>query len=456
MTTHLGSIKVFSKTDNPNPNARIGFIVFYPFQYYVFKNVYENLHNEAEFIIDSGAFFPVRQSPDALNNIVGLLKKRGVYFRILHHDDYFNTKHLEAFFSQYTGLVSLWMRGCLRFECNIPRRKIHLTYGAGKDLITFGLWKSKFDLILAYGARDYQYFSLYSQSRIVGNPKFDDWFNGKFDTTLLTEINTRIDPQKKTVLYLPTHSDLCSIDDLADEIKKLAKNYNVIVKFHYYTPYEEPERVKRMQDPNTVCFNDDADLITLLSVSDVVLSDNSSVIFDAILADKPVIATDFALNKQSVVPGEYKLYRRGLAEELTYFGSIEQKVKKEGKIMALKSCEELPRVIHDALEDPRHYQQSRKELREELFAFRDGKSGERAASAISDLLVKKELPEKPLLWHLVENLGTSERLTVWLEERIRSSETTLIQKQILKVAFIFILRLELFLKRKIIVMTNKT
>jgi len=389
--------------DNPNPNAKIGFVLFYPFQFYVQKNVYKHLKEEAEFIVDLGAFFPVEQPEDLINDIISLLKKHNVYYRILYYDDYFYTSYLEDFFSQYEALVSLWVRGCVKLRCNINRKKVHLTYGAGKELITFSLFKRVFDLILAYGSYDHKHFSLYTQSEIVGNPKFDDWFNNEFDEELLNTLKNKLNQNKKTVLYLPTHSDLCSIDDLASQIKKITKDYNVIVKLHYYTPREEPERVKKLQHPNIILLKDDADLLTLLKMSDVVLSDNSSAIFDAILADKPLVVTDF-LSKEflDVEHKRIKQLRRGWAGALTYSGSIEQKIKKEGLVISFKKPKELDSAIEKALQDPIFYKEARKKLRDELFAFQDGGCGQRAAKAIKDLLLLKELPERPILYHALE------------------------------------------------------
>ena len=159
MRTDLESSRA-SYSDNSNPNAEIGFVVFYPFQFYVFKNVYKHLSNKSEFIVDLGAFFPVEQPGRLVESIIKLLRENGVYFRVFRYDDYFYPARGEKFFSKYAALVSLWKRGCLNFEFNQAKKKIHLTYGAGKDLITYGTWKRFFDLILAYGERDHKYFSI--------------------------------------------------------------------------------------------------------------------------------------------------------------------------------------------------------------------------------------------------------------------------------------------------------
>ena len=64
----------FSVPDNPNPQADIGFVVFYPFQFYVLKDIYKHLEGRSEFIIDLGAFFPVRQPESLLLATVGFLQ----------------------------------------------------------------------------------------------------------------------------------------------------------------------------------------------------------------------------------------------------------------------------------------------------------------------------------------------------------------------------------------------
>ncbi|MEK7118574.1 MAG: hypothetical protein AAB869_03080, partial [Patescibacteria group bacterium] len=92
---------------------------------------------------------------------------------------------------------------------------------------------------------------------------------------------------------------------------------------------------------------------------------------------------------------------------------------------------------------------------------------ERAAMAIKNFLAKKELPEKPLFWHLIENLGSTQRLTKLLEERIRETGTSgkakdalllkkFIEKQILKTIFFLLVWMEGFLKLKFFVFVRKT
>jgi len=390
--------------DNPNPNAKIGFVIMYPFQFNVFKNVYERLKDEAEFIIDGGRFFPNPPPPEIIENCIRTLQEQGVYFRVLYYEDYRRQKYLVDFFSNYKALVGLWRSGCLVIPQTDKARKVHMNYGAGKELTMFWSRHRDWDLYLCLGPRVYEIIKLFTWAEIVGYPKFDDWFNDTVDENAVSEIKKKLDPSKKTVLYLPTHGDLSSIDALAGELRKNTSLYNILVKPHYYTPLEEPDRIKKLQHNGIILFQDESDTLPFFKVADAVVSDNSSAIFDAILADKPVVVTDF-LSEEYLNDEHKKLksFRFRLPEgALTYSQSIEQRIKRDGSVVALKKAAEFKNAVEQALADGQQFQEARKKLREEIFAFNDGKCGERAACAIQKLISLERLPEKPILYHVFE------------------------------------------------------
>src|SRR3989344_4490915 len=412
--------------ENPNPNAKIGFVIYYPFQFYVYKNVYQHLKDEAEFIIDLGLFFPNRQTEDVLPAIEALLGKHGARYRVLRYEDYRYAAYLERYFSGYEMLVSVWWRGCILFPQNRPKKKVHITYGAGKELTTLNLGKREFDLILAYGEYDHAFYSLITKSVVIGNPKFDDWFNDSLDMHGISDVVRRLNPKKKTVLYLPTHSDLSSIDELAGSIREAGEKYNVITKLHYYTPREEPQRVEKLADPNIILLQDDADLLPLLKIADVVISDNSSAIFDAVLADKPIIVANLHSPEYlDTAHQKERMYRRGVGGALTFSGSIEQRIKRDGTVQTITVAKELlPTVervfVHDTAEA------KRKELAKKLFAHRDGSAGRRGAESIR-AFAKASIEEKPFLYHAIQHYTTNvlrrpKRSLAWLEEYLPIQE----------------------------------
>jgi hypothetical protein len=379
--------------------------------------------DNAEFLIDLGAFYPVKQPDELEEKLVTFLQEKNVYYRILYHSDYFFKEYLNMFFSKYSTLVGVWETGCNSLMCNQNKKQVNLTYGAGKELTQVRFTRRYNDLILAFGDRDQKLFSFFTESKIVGNPKFDDWFNNELDYESIKEIIPKISNNKKTILYLPTHSDLSSLGSLIDELKVISNLYNVIVKMHYFTIREEPEKMRDLSNEKIIILQDDCDLLPLLKVSDVVLSDNSSAIFDAILADKPLVVTDF-ISKKDLDTKHKKIfmYKRGKSSPLTYSGSIEQLVKRDGSLITIKKPNELSIAIEKALLDDISYKQKREKIKNELFSFNDGKCGFRAAEEIKNISIKKRKTEKPILFHAIESyvskMGYSSRLT----ERTKKAE----------------------------------
>lgn len=381
----------------------IAFIIHYPFQWYVYKNTYRELGERAEFIVDMGAFFPVEQPAGLLERVVALLEKNGARYRVLREDDYRDPEYLEFFFSPYKTLVSVWERGSMLLPCNDEKRKVNMTYGSGKELTMVRPSRGIHDVILAYGPRDHALFSYYTRSVIVGNPKFDDWFNGDIDTESIATITAALVPTKKTVLYLPTHGDLSSIGLLSVSLAKLTPTYNIVVKLHYFTVEEEKEHVSALRQAGVLLVTDDVDLLPLLSVADVVISDNSSAIFDAVLADKPVVVTDFLSDEYLDVSHKMlRELRRTQQGASTYSKSIEQLIKREGRVPTLTSPAHVPEVLAEALTDPEHFRQERKELRSELYSYTDGKCAQRAAAEILKVTDAPKSHERPILYHAIE------------------------------------------------------
>lgn len=381
--------------------AKIGFVIYYPFQFYVYKNVYEHLRDEAEFIVDLGLYFPTRQSDDVLPSIERLLQSHGARYRVLPFETYYARAAVEQFLSQYDTLVSVWNRGCVTHAHPMLHRLVLMPYGFGKDLTKFDLAKSVFDLHLAYGPRDQAFYEQVMESVMVGNPKFDDWFAGRTNVAGIDPLLRRLDRSKRTVLYLPTHSDLSSIDVLAPALKTLGETYNVIVKLHYLSPREEPDRVTLLTDERLMLVQDDTDLMPLLKLADVIISDNSSAIFDAILADKPLVVTDFH-DKEYLDHGHraIKWFRRGPVGALTYSGSIEQRIKRDEIVDAIREPLALISTVEQILTSDTK-RPLREKLRSELCSFFDQHAGKRAAEAIREFRSCERKP-RPLLFHLIQ------------------------------------------------------
>lgn len=135
-----------------------------------------------------------------------------------------------------------------------------------------------FDGIFCVSDYEANYLSVYSKPYVVGNLKFVHFKHKKMKT------------KKKVLLYLPTYGDLNSIQMCADELSKLKDKYYIITKSHHgtnYFDYEEnnEEKLETLFDEH---YSSKESIVELLEKADVVLSDNSGSISEAICAQVPV------------------------------------------------------------------------------------------------------------------------------------------------------------------------
>jgi len=97
----------------------------------------------------------------------------------------------------------------------------------------------------------------------------------------------------KIVLYAQTFSpSLTSGSFLIDEFKALAKNraYLILVKFHDLMSVELIENYKKLaHEYENIIFEEERNIIKFLLMADIMISDTSSVVYEFLLLDKPVV-----------------------------------------------------------------------------------------------------------------------------------------------------------------------
>ena len=228
-----------------------------------------------------------------------------------------------------------------------------------------------FDLYLTQGPYFTERFnklkSIYKDFDVIetGWPKLDIYGTDKtaFEQErreLLQKYNA-----EKILLYAPTFSPkLTSAPFLVEQIKSLSENkeYLILLKFH---PLMDVSWIQIYKDlaneiPNII-FETEKNIIKFLLISDVLISDTSSVIYEFLLLDKPVITFN------------------NISDNILWQNSSDYN-------------ELIPLVEKNLNEDP--YSKERKFIFENYHPYNDGKSAKRMVDAVAGYIKKNGVPEK--------------------------------------------------------------
>lgn len=405
--------------ENPNPRAKIAFIIWTPFDFYVYKNAITHLP-DAEFIIsDMELNKSILTRSTFIPDVILLLKKHKQFWRIL-----IRPKQIlfADYFARYEVLVSLrswWPMSSFAADDSWLYKKkcVMLNYGTGKDLVTLNPLHARFDVFLSEGPHVHELLSNFGVSHIVGVPKFDDWFGGKIDKSAIDKIGYQIDPHKKTLLYLPTYGRYSSLRGFTDQILALAGSYNLIIKLHYLNGFFEKEIVEKIhKSENIKLFGPVDDILPLFHMADAVISDSSSAALETILVDKPLIILDMMQN--AVMLDMDELNDQWFNASQYYSQSIEQQIKQPeyrvGEVVSRSA--NLTETIQKSLRADPNYSENRRALRDKLFAFNDGRCGQRAADAIH-LLLEGVKPEPTVLSVAIRSHLIARNKLIWTLNR---------------------------------------
>lgn len=169
---------------------------------------------------------------------------------------------------------------------------VMLQYGYAKEPHNYGTWRALADLCLVYGSYPEKKLSTYAPSKAVGNPRLQLWYDEDFHLIAKNKYIHSIDDGLLTVLYMPTWGELSSIDEYIGAVLGLSERYNVLIKLHHNTDLLEDGRLEKIETDRIHFFGANDDALELLSISDIVISDYSGAIFDAIHCEKPVVLLD--------------------------------------------------------------------------------------------------------------------------------------------------------------------
>ena len=221
-------------------------------------------------------------------------------------------------------------------------------------------WNLPYDAFIVYNKKDADIFSVYGRVYIVPYSKFFEF----------KKINNR---GKPNLLYLPTFGDISSINDIDQQtVAQLKQEYNVIIKAHHAVQYRQDERenyykLKKLADE---FYDSDTPLVNLLAKSDVVLSDNSSAVFDAIYSETPV----------AIFSDRQKLNLR----RLVYINTFQYELVSKGVIPCATKSAQIMRVLDQAIEKL----PEQNKIKYDTFVFDEDNSSSHFVTVIKEYLSK--------------------------------------------------------------------
>lgn len=212
---------------------------------------------------------------------------------------------------------------------------------------------------------------------LIGYPKVDCLVDGSLDRTGVTR-SLRLDPGKPTALYAPTWSPHSSLNVCGlDIVQALARlDINVIVKLHDRSLDKTPRgsggidwraRLAPLCHDGRVHIADGYDASPYLYAADLLVSDHSSVAFEFMLLDRPVIIFDCPeLRRRSQVNPQKADLLASAADSVT-------------------SADDIERAVSMSLADPMRLSAPRRAIANDLF-YKPGGAAHRAAQCIYDAL----------------------------------------------------------------------
>ena len=303
---------------------------------------------------------------------------------------YFSLK-AKYFFTDFTLndiLNSITFRAgiCINLWHGIPLKKI----GHDDNYTKFAnlpLWKKTIHNLLIYKDNYYISNNEYEQNcyetaflasknkiKILGSPRLDVLFHGFPNEDLFMEedyakIKSLKEQGKKLFFYTPTFRDTGK--DISGWLKSeklklfLQKNNIILVcKLH---PFDK-NSLKFELTENFYKMDNVSDVYPILKYTDCLISDYSSVYFDYLLLDKPILY---------YVPDleEYQEQCRG------FYGPYEELTAG----IKSKNEEELLKAMQDVINGIDNYKEQRKVLRDKMFKYQDGRNCERVLEWIKSL-----------------------------------------------------------------------
>ena len=221
---------------------------------------------------------------------------------------------------------------------------------------------------------------------LTGYIKLDSLFNKNSNYYKHKEESLGLDKSKKTILYAPTFYP-SSLEKLGLSLGDITLDYNLIIKPHMWTYYLDSFGGISLKGQRNLIFKliDQFDHIRLLEpaeynvtpyykISDLLLTDASSTIYEMIALSKPVVVNRFYHLKLSHRIFQKRLYKRRLDKEMN------DEVEKF--CFLADNVKQLPLAIENALNQNNKNTVLIKEYQKKMLYKLDGSASIRARDEI--------------------------------------------------------------------------
>lgn len=251
-------------------------------------------------------------------------------------------------------------------DFRIPGIKVQIFHGLGVEKQSHYKIRHFFDVYLTSGPYVTERFNIlqkkhkYFLVEETGWPKIDHIL--QYPTANLKEkLNIPLD--KNIILYAPTFSSgMQSASDLLPIIPKIIYNDEVwLMKFHDLMDKEIVKEFKNQKSEKIVVI-DSYDITPYLLISDVMISDTSSVIYEFMVLNKPIIT--------------YRTQSR------------------LDKGINITKPDELRTALDRSFENPDEFQKNRIKHLEEINPYLDGKICENIFTKLEDIKINNKLQGK--------------------------------------------------------------
>lgn len=317
---------------------------------------------------------------------LGLLK---YYWRFLFQDCVISTHSTRRFgFNQKK--IELWhglpIKTVGLMDLGLPRQKRLKLSTEMQKRIDYFITTSGFQALIMNAC-----FGICAETyKTLGSPRNDFLFRPDGRQLMETVLKQPL-ADKKVLFYMPTFRmlDPSRIEgqvnvetifgfdslDLAAFSRFLRdENILLVLKFH---PWEEKYITDRMKNlPADIVFLSDAmlaaqqiDLYEILGAADLLITDYSSVYYDFLLLDKPMLFT----------PADIGMYRQNR-------GLLLEPYEKWIPGPAVADQFTLQQQLHELLVNPEYYQAERQKLKETVHVYQDNQSSRRVWKFIDELL----------------------------------------------------------------------